>query len=622
MSACECVNVILYLISKSIQQSYLKLFRQRAAKLGNEKTKIKTEKQYCFSGGESTCQLNQRQHQELRKALIPLHKQYNPDAQLLGSPYNPHSFLPMLREWPVHQTRESLEYAVALLDIGKPAMQKRAMEIIARVVSLQLQDAHKPHYGLWPKYLEESLFKILRPDPNWADFIVVQLLQVVLDHSSLLTTALREQIDTAILHAVQAIQQRNAPLEYTNIAIMGIYATLITGQTYGNVTLHHYGLKRLRKFYQHTFSQDDFSEYNSPTYAIVTLESLGRLRAQLKHPEARQLVEDLYRFSWEGIAHHFHSPTHQWSGPHSRSYSTFLKPEFLKLIDRSTSSKVTFPIQHDVSERLTSCRISLPCPTDLEHFFIGMDQPHTLRQVLTSRKPSQTLTTYLTPKFTLGTANYSDFWHQRRPLIAYWGSPQKVSYFRLRVLHEGRDCSTAQFFSLQKQGDVLAGITFAKNIDSVNPYINHSRHDINFLTRDLRIRFEFGGTVENLPLIVPKQVNLPIRVCSHGINFQIMVPYSRVGKEPSKWEIHNGPSTKALDLVLYSGKRKRLHLSDLGQAAIGIALKITEEEVPTALISVSQNNNLLDLTWEKMSLTVWKKPAQQAVLIENFSSQL
>ena len=53
-------------------------------------------------------------------------------------------------------------------------------------------------------------------------------------------------------------------------------------------------------------------------------------------------MEALYRTAWDEIASHFHPPTRQWAGPHSRCYSTLLGRGTLALIQRATDGRVNF----------------------------------------------------------------------------------------------------------------------------------------------------------------------------------------------------------------------------------------------------------------------------------------
>jgi len=553
----------------------------------------------------------------LSQALDPLHRQYDPMVSMLKAPLRSLGFLKIFQGFPVHPTRESLGYAAALLDTGDPKLHQRAIKILQQVLSLQDQQPSSKTYGVWPKYLEEKPFKIVQPDQNWCNFLGSRMLQIALNHRHRLPPKLMAEIDSAILHAARSIERRNVPLEYTNIAIMGIYVKLITAQTYELTDLYDYAMTRLRDFHAYTSEQGGFSEYNSPTYTIITLKVLGRLRLHAKNPEAQQLIEDLYRLAWEEVAHHFHPSTLQWAGPHSRSYSTLLETEVIALIERSTSERINFGVAES-HPAIDEHWLLLPCPQDLESFFLAVDEPRTVSQTLCKKIPKQVLTTYLTPTFCLGTVNYSDFWHQRRPLVAYWGTAKEPSYLWLRCLHNGVDFATAQFLSVQREGSVLAGVSFAKDINPVNPYIPSKNRDSKLLTKDLRLRFEFGGSFDpdSVELQLPSltDVKSVVHLGFGNLHIQILIPYVQFGQTTAKWEIHQGASHFYLDLVFWSGKQRVFDLAELEQAAIAIALQIMTEYVPAPEVVVKAHDYDLEMHWQHLNLKLLTRPADQLTL--------
>ena len=65
---------------------------------------------------------------------------------ILGPEYRYHT---KMRECQVHPTRDSLEYALYLLENGSPASIERARRILARVVALQVKDPESKWYGIW-----------------------------------------------------------------------------------------------------------------------------------------------------------------------------------------------------------------------------------------------------------------------------------------------------------------------------------------------------------------------------------------------------------------------------------------------------------------------------------------
>ena len=392
--------------------------------------------------------LSEHQLSRLHQALAELHAHYDPVEKMIRRPFSSPGYHTTLQGGEVHPTRDSLAYAVALLDTGDPALLKRAEAILGRVIALQDQNPASKTYGIWSWFLEEPLDKMSPPDWNWADFCGVQLLQVALDHRHRLSPDLAAKVDTAIQHAARSIQRRNVGPGYTNIAIMGTYVTLVAAELYHLDDLHQYALNRLRAFHAYTMQTRAFTEYNSPTYTVVALKELARLRQHAQDAEARRLVEEIYRLAWEEIAQHFHPPTRQWAGPHSRCYRTLLSADTLALIQRSTEGRARFGAG-EPPPALDEHRLPTPCPRDLETFFTALDHPRELAKTFVKADPPVIGTTWLDLQFALGSVNRGDLWNQRRALLAYWGTAERPSYLHVRCLHDGYDFAAAQFFSLQ-----------------------------------------------------------------------------------------------------------------------------------------------------------------------------
>jgi hypothetical protein len=72
---------------------------------------------------------------------------------------------------------------------------------------------------------------------------------------------------------------------------------------------------------RHTFHrQSTFSEYNSPTYTALNLWFLALTAEYAQRTDAREIAHFLEERLWMEIALHFHAPSQQFSGPHSRAY--------------------------------------------------------------------------------------------------------------------------------------------------------------------------------------------------------------------------------------------------------------------------------------------------------------
>jgi hypothetical protein len=206
-----------------------------------------------------------RQKAGFLKALSKQDARYDPAEKMIRRPFSSPGYHTTLKGGYVHPPRDSLNYAVALLDSGEPARLKRAQDILRKVISLQDQDPKSRTYGIWSWFAEEPLEKMSPPDWNWADFCGTQLLQVAHDHMHRLPDELQRQVKDSIIHAAYSIKRRNVGPGYTNIAVMGTYVTLTSGELFGVDELVEYGRKRLKRFYDYTFEQGSFREYNSPT---------------------------------------------------------------------------------------------------------------------------------------------------------------------------------------------------------------------------------------------------------------------------------------------------------------------------------------------------------------------
>jgi hypothetical protein len=552
----------------------------------------------------------------LHNQVLKFRKQkYTPGINLLRVSFSPRYCHPALKLffkfYKVHSTRDSLDYAISLFQTEDPAMLLRAQKILSRVVSLQDVDPASPHYGIWPKHWEESVSRIFNPDPNWADFLGSSLLLIKLKYHHHLSLALESRVDRAILHAARSIQNRNVDINYTNIAVRGTYVVLVAAEVYGISDLLQYGLKRLQQIHHSTMCQGIFTEYNSPVYQICILDALGRLRLHIKHAQARIWTNDLYRLAWQNIAQYFHLPTHQWAGPHSRSYSNLLEPYILALIERGTRGKIKFGLP-EATMVATQSDIPLPCPVDLEPYFLNAAQTTTIVHNILDELPVRRLTTYMNPSFTLGSVSCSDLWHQRCSLMAYWGTPKDPGYLKLRFLCDGDDFAPAQFFSVQHEGTILAGITFATDIDKRNPYVACQANG-SLSVEDLRLRFELLGVVTALNL----SKGTPFLECQvEGVWVRLMMAYARLGDLTGHWEVTYAEGKTNLDWIFCTGSRRVLNWSQISVAGMAMRVSVSTDYRSMPPIQTTLEHQRLTLSAQALRLSFQVCPDCQSTLVQ------
>jgi hypothetical protein len=539
-----------------------------------------------------------RDRQALLGAIAPLHESYDPEVNMVREPFRSPGYHTTLKSGFTHPTRSSINYALACLDTGDPELLKRAELIINKVISLQDQDPARRTYGIWSWFLEEPLAKMSPPDWNWADFIGAGLVQIALDHRSRLSPETALRVKEAILHAARSIQRRNVGPGYTNIAIMGSYVTLVAGELYGWTEVLAYGRARWQRFYDYTRELGAFNEYNSPTYTLVALREIARIRAHVQDEECRRIADSLNRLAWEEIAMHFHAPSGQWSGPHSRAYRNLLSADVYALFRQATGGAAeldTAPLS------MSELRVPQQCPPEYIPYLQGLQQPREVIRTYAQGTPPVVGTTYLTPLFAIGSVNTGDLWNQRRPLIAYWGSRAKPAWFRIRFLHDDYDFSAAQIYSRQKKGRVLAGIAFATDGGDTHVSLYRLR-DGAFKARDLRLRFEWGGSASidalHPPAGVPGFVNVP----SEGVNLGIAVQQAVFGSLEPHWEKGRGGEACWMDLVFYSGAVRDFKLNEITRAGIGLAVAISDRATSGDGLSSSVADGLIRQRWDDLEL--------------------
>jgi hypothetical protein len=328
------------------------------------------------------------------------------------------------------------------------------------------------------------------------------------------------------------------------------------------------------------------------------------MRLHVRDPQARRMIEEIYRLAWEEIASHFHAPTRQWAGPHSRSYQTLLGEQTLAFIARATGGKVNFG---DATPTLEECRMPVVCPPDLEDQFASLQAPREFRKTFVKGDRPLIGTTRLEEAYALGSINRGDFWNQRRALVAYWGTAREPSYLHLRFLHDDYDFAAAQLHSAQEGGRVLAGITFASDGGDRHPSLDRIKQGT-IRAKDLRLRFEFGGAAGKTRSPAPGRLSSPAVLRSGNLRIRLEVPYAVFGEMQPRWESGGDGKTSWLDVVLHEGQEREINFAKLDRAVLAVALKFDTDAGETLPVSLAVQNDRLKVRWEKLAVEVPTRP--------------
>lgn len=541
----------------------------------------------------------------LLENIKSMDKKYDPAKKMITKEINSWNYHTDAMSGKFHEVRASFSYAVALLDCGLKEYEQRAFDVIEKTITLQDTNPNSPSCGVWPYYEEEPLSTKKSPiDYNWADFNAVSLLDIYMGHKDRLPKDLLTKVENALILAARSVQKRNCGPGYTNIAIMGTYVTYVVSHLFNLTEMQEYANKRLKTFYDYTQEKGGFSEYNSPTYSIVAIDELNRMQRHIVEPEAKKMIDELYKKCWDMIARHYHKGSAQWVGPHSRSYSTLVSTSFYGILKEASDGKIELgynPVRSDVK---TKHRI----PESLLPYFIAPSYPRTEIDVFEKNEPQIIGTSYITDGYAISSVSRSSMWNQRRPLTAYWGELNHSHYLQVRLLHDSYDFSTASMFTQQKDNQVLAAINFGTNGGDKHISIDRLK-DGKFKAKDLRMRFELGNC-RNSELDLPIYRNDVFSVTIENCKIVIQLLEGKFGLCKGYWEKGNDESNSWVDYVLYSGDEKDFDLNQIDQAVLAFAISLGNVSDNLSIENATSKiaNNLLKASWKDLSVELPVKP--------------
>jgi hypothetical protein len=453
-------------------------------------------------------------------------------TRLFGPGYRYHT---KLREGRVHDLRASAEYALALLEIGAKAGIVRAQQTLNRVCALQDTDPASKWYGIWGYYLEEPPAQMDVADWNWADFLGGTLLLVDIRHGPGLEAGLRARIRESIHHAALSVQRRNVEAAYTNIAVKGTFVCAAAAERLGLADLVEYARERMVRIEAYIGESGSFAEYNSPVYARVTLTDLTRMRMYLKPGPVRDGAARIERRLWLHLARHWDGYRKQIAGPMSRCYETDLGEPFW--LEKSLGGRLGLadPELRGQYGDLDTAIHDFHCPEPFAPTFLHPSSSfhrETFRVPQEKQRPVQGAT-FVHPDFSLGSVNQGDFWVQSRPLLAYFGGPERPAHMvRLRLVKDGYDFASALLWTVQQQGNVLGLVNFRSPGGDRHPTLDPIRNG-EFKCGRLFLELTFDGLAADFSFRKDGDTG---RIATTGMNAVFQLRGGRFQSRPLRLE--------------------------------------------------------------------------------------
>jgi hypothetical protein len=577
----------------------------------------------------------------LQGALLVMDKSFDPEAGLISGHVGPeYSYQSNLRSQKVHPTRTTMEYALYLLESKDNRRTETAVKILDRMEALQEKDPSSKWFGLWGWYVEEPPAQMPAADFNWADFNGALLLCMILRHRERLSPVVIQQISSMIGRCCISIRKRNVSMGYTNIACMGTFVTLAGSEVLEDAELHTYAVERLGRFAAFIDETGSFAEYNSPTYTKVLVQNLTRMLMFVKDAQALVLVRRIHERAWLHIAKHWHLPTRQIAAPMSRCYFNDLGLQIW--IQKALNNELVFMGRKAISEgppheNEDVALVAYRCPDNLKQYFTIAGGARMHREIFLLGSPADTThasaledvegTSYLTPAFCIGSANRSDFWIQRRPLMAYWGPAQHpVLCLQMKVIKDDYDFSSGLFYSVQNHGAVLGQVRFRSDGGDRHISLDPIRDQTFKLSRMVvQLSFDvweegwklFAGerdvTSQTVPL--PTGSSLLVDAGTVQIAFRFLEP--EFASYDPQLRFTKGGGKAMIELILMSAAQPvTLDWRDVKSAGCGIALFMTTGRRADLVASaVFEPGRFSTEGREELSVSRWQSPEGKLELV-------
>lgn len=501
---------------------------------------------------------------------------YDPDRRMLQEPFRSpgyHSRTPAGEL--VHPTRESLIYALALLQRGEAEDVSRATGILREVVKLQDTAPDSPTLGLWPWHAEESLAEMSSPDFNWADFCGALIAHVLVEHGDFLPADLKRDLRTALKRAAEAIRRRDVGAAYTNVAVMGGGVCAVAGELTGDPAMLTYGRERLKAVVARTEYHGNFNEYNSPPYLNVVIAECERILQLAGDQETKAAAETIRRAAWKTIAESFHPATQQIAGPQSRTSRLRLRDCTVDFLSARVGVELqTHPTMLNEPLRGYAVVTPAPCPAEfLPAFQNKGDEPIQLtRMFIRSRTPGESVVgeTWMNGDACLGSVNQSSFWTQRKPLIGYWKTAHDPAIaFRMRFLHDGADFASMGVRTVQSGPRCLAMISPLPDRGDWHRTLDRPADGV-FYAANFRLRCELNGEnvrVEQLEEHVYELSADPYRIVLHTLPGEFM-------GRTVQWEIGRSDDAVYVDGVCHRSDSQPFRFDGDEDVSLAIGLEL------------------------------------------------
>lgn len=489
-----------------------------------------------------------------------------------------------------HTFTNNVNFALSVFASEYEKFYPTANEILRKAIACQCRTGECT--GLWPYFYEESLEEMVAPDWNMAEFNTYPMATILRVHKDKLEPGMYELLSEACLYACQAIQKRNLTVLYTNPVVMSIYITALCGELLDKQELIDYSIHKLTKFYLHIMNKGSFDEYNCTGYTLLIVEMFGLILRYVRNEEVLQKTRELNDLAWTMMGEHFHYATGEIAGPNFRKYVNFMSAGDLTKLQTAVSEDLQLVKEKVYSS--TDLINQLECPEHLKPLFLEKNKEISSMRLLSKGFNYPYLgwplvdTQYVSGNIAMGSFNMMGAWNQHLPVTAYLGNREEKFCIRWRVYHDNYDFSSGHGCTVQVKGTAITVTNFHTNRGDTHMDLDPIK-DATIKATDLRVRYQIEANAEDIIDRVTTKVS--DNVCTLdllGTKATIGFAYAEFTGEKPYFEVTRQDKDIFVDMVLYHGAEKTIHLDQLDCAAAVSYLAVGENEYDEPIVRKEQ----------------------------------
>jgi len=425
--------------------------------------------------------------------LISLNKIYDTNIE---ETYITHK-IPMIPEIAIHNLEESARYALHLILKDKKDAAEKAIKIINTMLPLQVLDMENLNYGMFPTYMEGITNYHTDATRRIAQFF----LGIVQHKSKYISKTLTEKIENSIHAAFFFSLNNDKSVRHEGSIHHLFYASAYFdyGHYYKLDEYTNVAFNMLNIYYNTIKFNGSFWEYNSKYDIYNTAILISCIKKYIDRDKNIDMLKELSNILWESVSNNYHSSMNILTGPYSNSAEKISDDIFYDFLERclGTKKKNTLnPEQVSVSK----------CPVQYQLVANSPSPSRFIREIVSKGSNSHFFTlshiasNYLQPDYTIGTFNREEMGRIHSPFNGYIKSDTDGNHYnyRIKVLNNGNNFSSAEFHSIQQKGYVLAHIFLNTNRGNLHQSVDITNGKI--ITSDFRIRFEITGNIDSLDI--------------------------------------------------------------------------------------------------------------------------